>query len=170
MYCSKDCQTQSLKVRQTLSCKLCEETFERVLSEVKKHQNHFCSRSCAATYNNANKKHWTRRSKLEAWLEENTEMREVRSKSDISKEGSAFPPPGGKKKRGFLSAHASALADPPLANSPPPGEREFLHLHEERHKPYSFRYQMSCSRGKHRYSGGHPIDKPPSTLMSCPVT
>lgn len=30
----------------------------------------FCSRSCAATYNNKYKKHGTRRSKLEQWLEE----------------------------------------------------------------------------------------------------
>jgi hypothetical protein len=32
--------------------------------------NSFCSRSCTASYNNKNKTHGTRRSKLEAWLEE----------------------------------------------------------------------------------------------------
>jgi len=30
----------------------------------------FCSKSCAATFNNTHKRHGTRRSKLEAWLEE----------------------------------------------------------------------------------------------------
>jgi len=35
----------------------------------KQTRNHFCSRSCAATFNNKNKKSGTRRSKLEEWLE-----------------------------------------------------------------------------------------------------
>jgi hypothetical protein len=39
-------------------------------SEIKKHSNHFCCKSCAATYNNKNKQTGTRRSKLEVWLEE----------------------------------------------------------------------------------------------------
>lgn len=34
-------------------------------------KNKFCSHSCSATYNNKHKTHGTRRSKLEAWLEEN---------------------------------------------------------------------------------------------------
>lgn len=39
-------------------------------SEIKKSPNHFCSSSCAATYNNTHKTHGTRRSKLEIWLEQ----------------------------------------------------------------------------------------------------
>jgi hypothetical protein len=38
--------------------------------EILKHPNHFCSKSCAATYNNLHKKHGTRVSKLEKWLSE----------------------------------------------------------------------------------------------------
>lgn len=41
--------------------------FERVPAEIK--DRNFCSRSCAATYNNKNKTTGTRRSKLEIWLE-----------------------------------------------------------------------------------------------------
>ena len=37
--------------------------------DFKKIKNAFCSKSCAATYNNAHKKHGTRRSKLEVYLE-----------------------------------------------------------------------------------------------------
>ena len=35
-----------------------------------KQKNHFCSRSCAATYNNTHKTHGTRVSKLEVFLQE----------------------------------------------------------------------------------------------------
>jgi hypothetical protein len=38
--------------------------------EIKKSNNHFCSKSCAAKYNNKNKSFGTRRSKLEHWIEE----------------------------------------------------------------------------------------------------
>jgi very-short-patch-repair endonuclease len=34
-----------------------------------KNSNHFCGKSCAASYNNANKTHGTRRSKLEKFIE-----------------------------------------------------------------------------------------------------
>jgi hypothetical protein len=37
---------------------------------MEKSNNHFCSQSCSATYNNKNKTHGNRRSKLEIWLEE----------------------------------------------------------------------------------------------------
>lgn len=37
--------------------------------DYKKTKNHFCSHSCAATFNNQNKTHGTRRSKLEIYLE-----------------------------------------------------------------------------------------------------
>lgn len=69
-YCSKKCQFESQIKKQEVNCKQCSNTFLKSLSEIKKYPNHFCSRSCAATYNNINKTHGTRRSKLEMWLEE----------------------------------------------------------------------------------------------------
>lgn len=40
-----------------------------VLYSSQRRKNNFCSKSCAATFNNKNKTHGIRRSKLEAWLE-----------------------------------------------------------------------------------------------------
>ena len=70
MYCSKICQSNSQIKKQSVNCKNCGIEFKKVLSEIKKHPNHFCSRSCSATFNNKNKTHGTRRSKLEVYLEE----------------------------------------------------------------------------------------------------
>ena len=53
-----------------LECRNCGKPFYKTPSEIKKTKNHFCSRSCAATHNNQNKTHGTRRSKLEFWLEQ----------------------------------------------------------------------------------------------------
>lgn len=61
-------QTPSDKI--PVSCNECFMRFHKKPSEIKKSPNHFCSKSCAATHNNKNKTHGTRRSKLEAWLEE----------------------------------------------------------------------------------------------------
>lgn len=69
-YCSNKCQGKSMKTKQTVSCANCSKEFEKLPSQIKKSKNHFCSRSCAATYNNKHKKYGTRRSKLEAWIEE----------------------------------------------------------------------------------------------------
>ena len=55
---------------QTVTCKQCCKTFTRWNSQITKSKNHFCSRSCAAKWNNAHKKHGTRVSKLEKWLAE----------------------------------------------------------------------------------------------------
>jgi len=65
-YCSKECR----KKGQNVTCKNCNTVFYKTASEIKKCPNHFCSCSCAATYNNTHKKHGTRRSKLEVWIEE----------------------------------------------------------------------------------------------------
>ena len=48
------------------------EVLYKVRSQIKlsKSGNNFCSKSCAAKWNNAHRKHGTRRSKLEKWLEE----------------------------------------------------------------------------------------------------
>lgn len=56
------------------SCKQCNKEISVAPSNLKhkkrKSQNTFCSKSCAATYNNTHKTHGTRRSKLEKYLEE----------------------------------------------------------------------------------------------------
>lgn len=51
-------------------CTNCSISFLKNYSQYKKSNNHFCSRSCAATYNNKNKSTGNRRSKLEIYLEE----------------------------------------------------------------------------------------------------
>lgn len=70
-FCSAHCRsTFSKNKKQKLNCLNCMTDFEKFLSEIKKTQNHFCSRSCSVTYNNKHKSTGTRRSKLEIWLEE----------------------------------------------------------------------------------------------------
>ena len=69
-YCSQKCSNKNKKTRKTVKCKRCDKKFEKELNEIKSTKNNFCSRSCAATYNNLHKTTGTRRSKLEKWLEE----------------------------------------------------------------------------------------------------
>ncbi len=69
-YCSKACLGRARRSKELVSCKQCTKEFFKLLSQIKKSLNHFCSRSCACTYHNTHKIHGTRRSKLEAWLEE----------------------------------------------------------------------------------------------------
>jgi hypothetical protein len=71
-YCSQACFNSLKNKSQTVKCSQCEEIFTKQLSQIKKVKsgNHFCSKSCAARYNNLHKKTGTRRSKLEVWLEE----------------------------------------------------------------------------------------------------
>ncbi len=69
-FCSKECQGLSSTTSVKVECKNCSKILFRIPFELKKHPNHFCSRSCSATYNNKNKTHGNRRSKLEQWLEQ----------------------------------------------------------------------------------------------------
>jgi len=71
VFCSQKCNAKHHSKHKTVQCTQCENTFLKTQAEIKKSKsgNHFCSMSCAATYNNAHKKHGTRKSKLEAWLE-----------------------------------------------------------------------------------------------------
>jgi len=69
-YCSKKCEGKDKFVKVNVECKNCNKSFLKLPNQIKKSPNHFCSRSCAATFNNQNKTHGTRRSKLEKWLEE----------------------------------------------------------------------------------------------------
>ena len=70
-FCSNKCQRMSerhLHVVET-TCTNCGKYFDLRISQYQRSFNHFCSKSCAATFNNKNKTHGTRRSKLEIYLE-----------------------------------------------------------------------------------------------------
>ena len=69
-YCSLKCSVADKTFTQIVNCKNCGAVFLKTLSNTKKSPNHFCSSSCAATYNNKNKTTGNRRSKLEKYLEE----------------------------------------------------------------------------------------------------
>ena len=70
--CSSICRNRHIWNGHTrqLDCQQCGQPFTRKVSQIKKTNNQFCCKSCAARWNNAHKKHGTRRSKLEVWLEE----------------------------------------------------------------------------------------------------
>ena len=69
-YCSNSCGAHTLEKRREVECLNCHTLFFKGAYEIKDSPNHFCSRSCSAVYNNIHKKHGTRRSKLEVYLEE----------------------------------------------------------------------------------------------------
>lgn len=72
-FCSKECHKKyqiKEKEKNFVKCKNCNKSFHKVPAEQKKTKNHFCSRSCAATYNNTHKTTGTRVSKLEIFLQE----------------------------------------------------------------------------------------------------
>ncbi|HPW67045.1 MAG TPA: hypothetical protein PLS84_08175 [Salinivirgaceae bacterium] len=70
-YCSRRCARLSKKSSADVVCSNCGKSFNKVKSQIKRSKNHFCSKSCSAIYNNVHKKHGTRKSKLEKWLEYN---------------------------------------------------------------------------------------------------
>jgi len=69
IYCSIPCRL-GYDPNPTVTCLECDCKFIKSLAEIRKTPNNFCSRSCAATYNNTHKTKGNRRSKLEKWLEE----------------------------------------------------------------------------------------------------
>lgn len=73
-FCSSSCYNKyrTEKVTNHVDCANCKTSFQKKDAEIKKSKsgNHFCSRSCAGTYNAKHKKQGTRRSKLEVWLEQ----------------------------------------------------------------------------------------------------
>lgn len=70
LFCSSACfSTYKLSQQPTFTCHECYSVFQKKASQARS-INHFCSRSCAASYNNKHKTHGNRRSKLEKWLEE----------------------------------------------------------------------------------------------------
>ena len=68
-FCSKSCLGKNKKKSIETSCNNCNKTINKVLNQYNSSKNHFCSRSCSATWNNKNKTHGTRRSRLEVYLE-----------------------------------------------------------------------------------------------------
>lgn len=70
-YCSRQCIYDAHVTAIETCCTQCGKAITCVPSQKKKSKsgNMFCSRSCAAKYNNAHKTKGTRRSKLEVWLE-----------------------------------------------------------------------------------------------------
>lgn len=66
-YC-QNCKHLSKVKLMTLYCQYCEKVIKKTPAEIRK--NNFCSKSCAASFNNKHKTHGTRRSKLEVYLEE----------------------------------------------------------------------------------------------------
>ncbi len=69
-FCSPSCNSMSQFTQVLVMCKNCGKEFQKKSSQVKKHPNHFCSSSCAATYNNTHKTKGIRRSKLESYIQE----------------------------------------------------------------------------------------------------
>ena len=69
-FCSIKCMNDSRINKTLVNCTNCNFEFEKLPSQIKKSVNHFCSKSCSASYNNKNKTTGNRRSKLEVWLEE----------------------------------------------------------------------------------------------------
>ena len=70
-YCSQRCTGLTKITRVEVTCAHCDAVFNKLPKEIAKSKsgNHFCGKKCAATFNNLNKTHGTRRSKLEVWLE-----------------------------------------------------------------------------------------------------
>lgn len=68
-YCSISCRSKSRIKTIILNCSECGVLFKSLPCKIKESNNHFCSKSCAATYNNKHKTTGNRRSKLETYLE-----------------------------------------------------------------------------------------------------
>jgi hypothetical protein len=84
-FCSNLCKTNSFIKKQYVNCKNCNNVFLRDKNQINKYKNVFCSRSCAATYNNTHKTHGIRRSKLEKYLEEQLVLLYPNLKIDFNK-------------------------------------------------------------------------------------
>lgn len=85
IYCSHKCAGRAKITAQNVVCLQCEITFSKLLNQINKTPNHFCSKSCAAKYNNAHKTIGTRRSKLEVWLEDKLKTTFPKLEMDFNK-------------------------------------------------------------------------------------
>lgn len=68
-YCTPKCYYSSKITVVNVNCRNCNISFTKLKNQFLKTNNHFCSQSCAATYNNTHKTTGTRVSKLELWLQ-----------------------------------------------------------------------------------------------------
>jgi len=75
-FCSHKCQGKTIHPPIYRDCSQCgqQTKVKKSTIEKSKTKNFFCSRSCAATYNNLHKTTGTRRSKLEVWIEQQLDM------------------------------------------------------------------------------------------------
>ena len=69
-FCSRKCENKSRITKINVNCANCTKVFLKHLNQISKTKNNFCSKSCAAKYNNTHKIKGTRRSKLEKAIEE----------------------------------------------------------------------------------------------------
>lgn len=68
--CTRRCLNDSQKNGTIKKCKECNKEIYVRNALLKQEKNRFCSQTCSATFNNRHKTHGTRRSKLEAWIED----------------------------------------------------------------------------------------------------
>lgn len=70
-FCSQTCSDNYKENKIDVVCTYCGVNFKKTKFQISKSKsgNHFCSKSCAAQYNNAHKTNGNRRSKLEKYLE-----------------------------------------------------------------------------------------------------
>ena len=71
-YCSRKCFGLGSTKTITVNCVECGLETDKLPKDIRKSKsgNLFCSKSCATIFNNKNKTHGTRRSKLEVWVED----------------------------------------------------------------------------------------------------
>jgi len=83
-YCNTKCEGRVLTKKIMVKCGNCDKEFEKLQNQVKRSKNHFCSHSCAATYNNVHKTKGNRRSRLEIYLENNLKLLYPNLKMDFN--------------------------------------------------------------------------------------
>lgn len=69
-FCSLKCHSEYHQTKIKVSCANCNKEFYKLPNQIKKTKNNFCSKSCAATFNNKNKEYGIRRSRIEKITEE----------------------------------------------------------------------------------------------------
>lgn len=69
-FCNQKCHGGYHSTKQNVICLNCQIAFSKRKSQIIKSDKHFCSKSCATTYNNKHKKFGIRRSKMEKLIEE----------------------------------------------------------------------------------------------------
>ena len=69
-FCSNSCCQRHTTPLVPFFCQQCNKPISKTPSQSIRSPNHFCCQSCAAKWNNAHKKHGTRVSKLECWLQQ----------------------------------------------------------------------------------------------------